>query len=96
MKMVMVICPQNRRDDLRALIARHAVHSYSEIREVAGAGATGQRLGTQVWPETSALVFSVVPNEKKDELMAALRECAHSLYPGEGLRAFVLPVEEMI
>ena len=31
MKMLMIICPENRQQEVRELIAKHNVHSYSEI-----------------------------------------------------------------
>jgi hypothetical protein len=42
------------------------------------------------------LLFTVVTDEKKDELVAALKECRKSLFPGEGMKAFVLPAEEAL
>jgi hypothetical protein len=96
MKMLMVVCPQARQGDVQALIAKHGVHAYSEFQHVRGEGKTGKHFGTHVWPEESVLIFTVVPDEKKDELVAALRQCATQLYPDEGLRAFVLPVEEAV
>ncbi len=96
MKMLMVICPDTRRADIRALIETHSVHAFTELKEVHGEGSTGKHHGTRIWPGKSSLFFTVVPNEKKDELIAALEACSVNLYPGEGLRAFVLPVEEAI
>jgi nitrogen regulatory protein PII len=93
MKMLMTICPEDRQDDVRALIGRHGIHSYSVIPNVLGEGKTGKHLGTHVFPGKSALIFTVVPSEKKDELVAALKEYHESLYEGEGLRVFALPVE---
>jgi hypothetical protein len=77
------------------LIQAHGVHAYSEMRDVIGEGTTGPRMGTRVWPGASALIFTVIPEDKKDELAAALREKSKGFYPSEGLRIFVLPVEEM-
>lgn len=96
MKMLMIICPERRQEDLRALIQKHGVEAYSELREVTGAGKTGKKLGTPVWPMRSTMIFTVVADDKKDELLKALAECAKTLYPDEGLRSFVLPVEASI
>ena len=96
MKMLMVICPESRQADIRALIGQHDVHAYSEVSQVVGEGVTGKRLGTQTWPGRSSLLFTVIPDDKREALLAALRECRDSLYPGEGMKAFVLPVEEAL
>ncbi|MBN1268145.1 MAG: hypothetical protein JXB04_01035 [Kiritimatiellae bacterium] len=96
MKLLMIVGPTNRQEEIRSLIARHDVHTYSELPEVIGEGSTGKHLGTPTWPGKSVLVFTVVSQEKKDEIVKAIKDYTGSLYPGEGLRAFVLDVEEMI
>ena len=68
--MLMIICPENRQEEVRALIAQHDIHSYSEIPNVLAAS-------------------------KKDELVQALKEYNESLFEGEGLRVFALPVESL-
>lgn len=93
MKMLMIICPENRQEEVRDLIAQHDVRAYSEIPNVLGEGKTGKHLGTHTFPGKSVLVFTAVSSGKKDELVAALKEYHESLYEGEGLRVFALPVE---
>ena len=95
MKMLMIICPENRQQEIRDLITRHHVHSYSEIPNVLGEGKTGKHLGTHVWPGKSVLVFTVVASSKKDELVQALKDYHEALLEGEGLRVFALPVESL-
>jgi hypothetical protein len=96
MKMLMIVCPKSRQDDVTQLLEGHGVHAYSEIPEIIGEGKTGKKLGTHAFPEKSSLVFTVVPEEKKLELVAALKHCATTLYPDEGMRAFVLPIESVV
>ena len=93
MKMFMIVCPETRRADIRELIAEHEVHAYTELRQVTGEGDTGKKLGTETWPETSIIILAVVPDDKQAELMNALKTCRKTLFPGEGMRAFVMPVE---
>lgn len=96
MKMLMIICPKARQGEITKLIENHGVHAFSEIPEIIGEGATGKKLGTHVFPEKSSLVFTVIPEDKEKVLVAALKHCATNLYPGEGMKAFVLPVESVI
>lgn len=96
MKMLMIICPEDRRDQIRNVIAAHDVHAYTEFQHVTGEGETGKRLDTHAWPGTSRVILTVVPDGKRAELLEALRECERSLMPGEGMQAFVLPVEESL
>ena len=95
MKMLMIICPENRQQEVRDLITQHHVHSYSEIPNVLGEGKTGKHLDTHVFPGKSVLVFTVVAAAKRDELVGALREYHENLLAGEGLRVFALPVESI-
>ena len=96
MKLLMVICPEARRDQITDLVEKHGVKSFTELPQVIGEGITGKHLNTQVWPGKSVLVFTVVTDEKKDELVAALKECQKRLFPGEGMKAFVMPAEEAL
>lgn len=96
MKLLMVICPEARRDQITAMVEKHGVHSFTELPQVVGEGVTGKHLGTQVWPGKSVLMFTVVSDGKKDELVVALKECQKNLFPGEGMKAFVLPAEEAL
>ena len=96
MKMVMIICPENRTDTIRKVIAGQDVHAYSELHEVSGAGEKGMKFGNRVWPGQSVVIFTVVPEGKKAQLFSALRECRESLPSADSLHAFVVPVEEVL
>ena len=96
MKLLMVICPEGRQGQITALVEKHGVRSFTELPQVIGEGITGKHLGTNVWPGKSVLIFTVVTDEKKDELIAALKACQKNLFPGEGMKAFVLPAEEAL
>ncbi len=93
MKMLLIICPEERQEEVRELIAKHEVHSYSEIPNVLGEGKTGKHLGTHTWPGKSVLIFTVLDPAKKEELVNALKVYHDGLYESEGLRVFALPVE---
>lgn len=96
MKMVMTICPETRREEIQNLIEKHEVHAYTEVLEVIGEGQTGKHLGTRLWPGKSIIIFTVVSAGKKNDLVAELKAFHDRLYPGEGLKVFVLPVEEAV
>ena len=96
MKMLMVIGPEGREEEQRALLTGQGVHAYSELREVLGEGATGPHRGTRIWPGRSVLLFAVLPEARIPELSAALKAWAAGLPPAEGVRAFSLPAEEVL
>jgi CBS domain-containing protein len=96
MKMVIVICPELREEEVSSLMRTHDVKAFTLIKDVIGAGETGPKMGTQIWPGKSILIFAVVDDAKSGELKAALKQCSLSLYPSEGMRAFVMPIEEIV
>lgn len=96
MKLVMILCPDYRQVELRELISKHDIHAYTELKDVTGEGLTGKKFGSRLWPEKSIIVFTVISDDKKDELLADLRNCSESLFAAEGMRVFVIPVEKAI
>ena len=75
-----------------ALLDEHHA-GWTELPPAHGAGSTGRREGTRAWPGDSRLYISMVPVERADELVRALREEAARLVGGERLHAGVLPME---
>ena len=96
MNMLMIVCPEARQMELRALMEKQGVHAYSELQNVIGEGKTGKKLGTHVWPAKSVLLFTVLPPEKKESLLKAMRDYQKTLFLDESLRAFVLPAEQAL
>jgi nitrogen regulatory protein PII len=94
MKMILVLCPEKRTEELNRHIEQSDIHYYSELHGVVGKGRKGPKFGNRIMPGTSSLIAIVVPNEKKDSLMEALMEFRKILMAKESLHAFVLPVEE--
>jgi hypothetical protein len=94
MKMLLIIGPRARHAELIALIEGAGVQAYTELTQVTGEGLTGKKLGTAEWPDRSTLLFSIVPDGRLTVLKTSLQQFKTVLYPEEGLRAFVLPVEE--
>ena len=94
MKMLLIIGPRERHEELIRLIDTAGVHAYTELTQVTGEGLTGKKLGTSEWPDRSTLLFSIVPDDRLTALKASLKKFKTVLYPEEGLRVFVLPVEE--
>lgn len=96
MKMLMIICPPERQEAVRDLLARHGLGAYSEIAGLKGEGKTGKKLGTRLFPEESVLIFTVIPESRQEELVAALKDFASKLYQAEGMKVFALPVETLV
>jgi len=96
MKMLMVICPEERQKDVREMIDKHDIHSYTELTNVLGAGETGVHLDTHTWPGKDVLIFTVIHESKVNELLNALKEFKAKLYESEGIRVFAMPCDSLI
>ena len=96
MKLLIILCTEELRGDIRELLERHGAPHYSEVDDVSGVGRTGRHFGTKTWPGRSALFFSVVDAAAREGINTALAERAARLLPGEGLRAFATPAEVLL
>jgi hypothetical protein len=96
MKMVVIVCPEGRHEEFRNSIEDHGIHAYTELRHAIGEGETGKKLASHIWPGESVIIFMVIADEKKAEIAGLVQQCRAKLYPAEGMRAFVMPVEEML
>lgn len=93
MKLLLVIYSGAKPRLVPALLDQHHAGGWTELPHAHGAGSTGRREGTRAWPGDAVLYFSLVPAERLDDLLEALRAESETLEPGERLHAAVMPVE---
>jgi hypothetical protein len=93
MKMLMVVYSGSSPRRIASLLDAHHASGYTEFRNGHGAGSTGKRDGSRVWPGESTLYVSVLPAERSDLLVEALRAERTQLPTGERLHVAVLPAE---
>ncbi|RLE29950.1 MAG: hypothetical protein DRJ61_13545 [Acidobacteria bacterium] len=72
MKMLLIVVDRQCRDRLEVLLKELGVTGFTEVPEVLGMGKSGMRLGSGAFPKTSALVFTVVPEEIVSKIRAGL------------------------
>ncbi|MFO7760500.1 MAG: PG0541 family transporter-associated protein [Thermodesulfobacteriota bacterium] len=96
MKMIVIVCPEGRHSEFRNTLKDSGIHTYTELNNAVGEGESGKKFGNRIWPEKSVLIFMVIEEDKKDEVADAVRQCQAKLYPSEGIRAFIMPVEEVL
>lgn len=96
MKMLVVIGPHSREQEIRDAIRAHGATSFAEIPEVLRQGQTTGTLGTPAYPGSSRLVFSMVDDAQLKAAVDALRELRSRMYPAERLRACAIPAESLL
>lgn len=75
------------------LLEHNGAQGYTELPRAHGAGSTGRREGTRAWPGNASIYFSVVPEDRAQELTALLRRRAKELPEAERLHVAVMPTE---
>jgi hypothetical protein len=94
LRMLMLIVKNEHKEKVEATLTERRVFGYTEIPTVYGLGATGMRLGSRAFPETSSIIFTVVEKEKVDEMLAAIDESCSDCRAA--MRMIVWDVERMI
>ncbi len=96
MKMVMVVYNSVIEPDLMDLLEKLGITSYTKWTEVQGKGEESEpHLGTEIWPATNSVLALALQDEQKESIIKEIRRLRSNLAK-EGLKAFVLPLEEMV
>ena len=90
----MIVVDDGKKEELEVLLRNSGVAGWTEIAGASGMGTTGPRLGSAAFPKTSAVLFTVVEDEKARSLTADLK--SYCTECGERLRITSWAVEELL
>jgi len=94
-KCVLICYNAGLHEDVLEALHRADVSSYSRWEQILGSGqSSGQRLNSSIWPGFNSAMAVVVDDDRKDAVMSEIR-LLRKEHSKEGVKAFVLPVEEM-
>ncbi|HEA46905.1 MAG TPA: transcriptional regulator [bacterium] len=98
MKLVLIVYNVAIEEEVMESLKEIGVENYTKWDRVLGKGKTsGTHLDTDVWPGVNHMLAIAVEDEKKDKIMARVRELkSKEVLRREGIGVFVLPLEEMI
>ena len=84
-------------DEVINMLDQLEIRGFTFWEEVQGRGSeTGEpHYGTHAWPTLNSAIITIIPDEKVDALLDAVRQL-DATAPQQGIRAFVLPVERMV
>ena len=94
MRMLMIVVDDGKKEELEVLLRRSGVSGWTEIAGASGMGTTGPRLGSAAFPKTSAILFTIVEDEKARSLAAEIRSYCSGCE--ERLRMTSWAVEELL
>lgn len=83
-------------EEVIEILDRLEIRGFTFWEEVQGRGSeTGEpHYGTHAWPTLNSAIMAIIPEEKVTPLLDAIRKL-DATAPQQGIRAFVLPVEQM-
>ena len=95
MKLIIICYNVAIHQEVMEVLKEIGVKSYTRFERAQGVGdLAGPHLGTNVWPAVNSVMIIALEDEKKDKLIEKIRELRKNLGK-EGVKAFVLPVEEI-
>ena len=97
MKAVFIAYNQALTDAVNNLLDRRGIKGFTRWEEVHGRGShTGEpHFGSHTWPAVNSAILAITEEEQVKPLLASLKKL-DSKAEQQGLRAFVLNVEEMV
>ena len=95
MKMVFITYNVAVHDEVLEMLQSRGVDTYTRCEHVTGVGqSSGPHLGTHVWPARNSAITAATSDDKAKALLEAVREMRRSM-SGEGVKAFIIPVEDV-
>ena len=95
MKMVMISYNSAIESEVMDIFKKCDIENYTKWTQVQGKGKTsGPHLGSEVWPGENSVIFTAIEDEKKEALLEYIKKLRVKLGK-EGVKAFVLPIEEI-
>jgi nitrogen regulatory protein PII len=94
-KMVMISYNEAIESDVMETLSNCTLKNYTKITGTFGKGtSSGTHLGDDIWPGRNNILYVVCEDAQARQLISCIKEIRKRLST-EGIKAFVLPVEEM-
>ena len=95
MKMVLMVYNEAIDEEVMSGLGACCIENFTKWCKVSGKGQTsGPHLDSNIWPGANNVCMAVVEEEKVPAILAEIRNLRKTLGK-EGVKAFVLPVEEI-
>jgi len=95
MKLVMICYNEAIDDEVTELLDKTDIKGYTKWTKVLGKGQTSEpHLLSHIWPKANNVIAAVVPEEVAQTVLQDIRNMKGKV-GREGLKAFVLPVDQI-
>ncbi len=96
MKMVFIVYSQAADYDVIAAIKQAGVKGYTKMENASGEGVeTEPKLHTHIWPGENCVLFLALEENELPAIVELIRELKLE-HPRAGVKAFIMPMEEII
>jgi nitrogen regulatory protein PII len=96
MKMVFVVYSRAADYDVMDAIRRSGIKGYTKVEKACGEGVeTEPKLQTHTWPGENCVLFLALKDEEMPPVLEVIRTIKQ-VHPRSGIKAFVLPMEQIV
>lgn len=88
-KLLLIVCDQGVEPDVMEVLSNRGLEHYTRWTDCEGAGETGRRDGTPIWPGLNSVVMVVLPEAEIEPLRVDLHAVRDSFAIRPGLRMIV-------
>jgi len=95
MKMVMIAYNVAIDEEVMEVLTHCALKSYTKMTDLYGKGmASGTHLGNDIWPGLNNMLYVACKDDEAKQLLTCVKKLRGNL-GREGIKAFVMPLEEI-
>ena len=95
MKMVMITYNEAIDAEVMEVLANCGLQNYTKVMGTFGRGSTsGTHLGNDIWPGRNNILYIACGEKQAQQILASIKGLRKKLGK-EGIKAFVLPIEEL-
>jgi hypothetical protein len=95
MKMVMIVYNEALDDEVMEVLGNCAMKNFTKLAGAFGKGeASGMHMGNDIWPGRNNILYVACAEPQAKQMLSCVKDLRKSL-GREGLKAFVLPLEEL-
>lgn len=93
-KMLMVAYNEAIDQEVMEALKGCGIENYTKVTGVFGCGnASGRHLNSDIWPGKNNLLYAACGSKQAQQVMECVRELRKAI-GREGIKAFILPIEE--
>lgn len=94
-KMVMVVYNEALDSEVMEILEGCKMKNYTKFTGVFGKGtASSTHLGTDIWPGKNNVLYVACDEKQGEQMLSCVRELRKKI-GHEGIKAFILPIEEL-